>query len=105
MTGERGRDLRDVHRRQTPQDVGEIFVRIDSPTSATHDQRVDHRTAPTGARVADEEPAAPADGRNPDRVFDEIVVDLVRSGLEVSGERLVLVEEITDRLTQAALGQ
>ena len=55
--------------------------------------------------MPDEEPAAAADGGNADRVFDQVVVDLKGTRLQVSGERLVFVEEVTERLAQAALGQ
>ena len=63
----------DVYGRQSPQDVGEVFLGVDPAPSATDDQRVDHGTAPARVGMANEEPAATTHGRNPDGVFDEIM--------------------------------
>lgn len=97
-------DLSDVHRRQTPQHIGQVGLGIDAPPPATDDQRVDHRGAPTGVGVPQEEPPATTDRGNADRVFDQIVVDFVGPRLEIAGEGRVLVEEIVHRLAQATLG-
>ena len=73
-------NLGDVDGRQSAQNLGEVFLRVDRATAATDDEGVDHSTAPTGVGMPDEEPAAAANGGNADRVFDEIMLppDLCR---------------------------
>ena len=67
------RDLRDIQRRESLEDVGEVFLGVDAASPATDDQRVDDRAAPTGVGVPNEEPATATDGGTTDRVFDEIM--------------------------------
>ena len=46
-----------VHQaRESAQHVGEIFLRIDAAPAAALDDPIDHRAAPAGLWVADEEP-------------------------------------------------
>jgi len=66
-------DLRDIHGLQPAQDIGQVLLGVDAATPATDDERVDHGTAPTGIRVANEEPAASADGWNPNGILDRIM--------------------------------
>lgn len=104
MFGKQFADLRDVHGGQTPEHVGQVVLRVDAAASAADDQRVDDRTAPTGVRVPNKEPAPATHGGNADRVFDEIIVDPVVPRLQISRDGLVFVEQIAYSLAEAALG-
>ena len=105
MRGQELLDPRDIHRRKSLEDVGEVFLGVYPTSPATDDQRVDDRAAPAGVRMPNEEPSTATDGGNPDGVFDEIIVDHVGSGLQVAGQCLVFVEQIADGLAEAALRQ
>src|SRR5436190_18768839 len=90
---------------QAAQDVGEVVVGIDASASAAAQQGVEDGAAPTCAGMSDEEPAFAADGGGPDRVFDQVVVDLKTAVFEISGQSIVLVEEIVEGFAHGALGQ
>ena len=98
-------NLSDRHGREALEDVGEIFLGVDGATAATEDEGVDDRTAPTGVRVANEQPTATTHGRASDRIFHQIIIDLKISGLEISDQRVVFVEQVTDGLAQRTLWQ
>ena len=84
------------HSRQSGEDVAEVGQGIDPAALAGHDDRVHDRCAVAGVRVADEEPVFLSDGRGPDRVFDEVVVQAGFPVLEVPLERLPVFEEVSD---------
>jgi hypothetical protein len=57
LAGQELMDLLIGHRGQAAQHVGQIFLGVNTPATATLDDGVDHRTAPPGVGMADEEPA------------------------------------------------
>ena len=77
------------HGGQAAQDIGQIFLGVDTATAATLNDRVDHRTAPTGVGMADKEPALATDHRRSHVVFHEI---MPRPGLCRAAEFFSLVE-------------
>src|SRR5438093_7092769 len=88
-------DLIDFHGGQTGQDVGEVIRRIDAATAATDENGVNYSAAPAGIGVADEEPAAAADGGGTDGIFEQVMVDFEACVFEISGPGLVLVERVS----------
>ena len=98
-------DLIDFDGGQAGEDVGEVVVGIDAAAAATDQKRVEDGAAPAGIGMSDEEPALAADGGGTDGVFDEVVVDFETAVCEISGQGVVLVEEVVDGLTHGALGQ
>ena len=52
-------DLSDFRGCQTGHDVGDIFLRNQAAPPATDQEAVDHRAAPSGLGMADEEPPHP----------------------------------------------
>jgi len=75
----RGDDLRDLpvgHAGQPGEDVFEIGVRINAPTTAAFDHGINDGSPFSRIRIAHEQPVLLADGRGADGVFDQVVVDL-----------------------------
>jgi len=66
-------NLGDVHRGQSMEDIGEVFLRVDPTTATTDDERVNYRTAPTRVGVPNEEPTTRIVRRTSNRVFDQIM--------------------------------
>ena len=64
------------HVRQTSEHIPEVSVRIDPAATAAFDDGVEDGAALAGIGFAEEEPVLFSDGSGPDRVFDQVVVDL-----------------------------
>ena len=62
--------------RQAGKDIPEVVLRIDPPTTATFDDRIEDGGALACLGITKEEPVLLPDGRGTDRVFDQVVVDL-----------------------------
>ena len=71
------------------------------------DDRVDHRRAPAGRGMTDEQPVPHAELGRPDTPLDRIVVDADAAigRLRIAGEFRPLVDRVTARLAQQALRQ
>ena len=61
---------------------------------AGNNDRVNNGRALTGAGVADEQPVLLADGRRPDGIFNEVVVQPGLPMVEMGGERHPLSQEV-----------
>ena len=80
-------------------------MRIDPAALARADQRVEHRGAVAGVRVAHEQPVLLTEGRGTNRVLDGVVVDLGATVLEVRGQRLPVTEQVGACLAEVGSGQ
>src|SRR5215212_10287115 len=94
VSGKQGIEFADRGIGQASEDVGEVVVGIDVASSAAEQKRVEDSAAPARVGMSDEEPALTADGGGADRVFDQVVVDFETAVFEVSGQCVVLVEEV-----------
>ena len=81
MTWEQLVDLGDLRGWQAAQDVGEIFLRVQTPPPAAAQDRVNDRAAPSRIGMTDEEPALATYCRRANVVLDQVVVDLKASVL------------------------
>src|SRR5271168_507979 len=70
--------------RQAGEDVVQIGVRIESATAAALDDGVEDGAAFPSFGFADKQPVFLTEGRWPDGVFDQVVVDLDASIVEVN---------------------
>ncbi len=95
MSGEQVLDLSDFQRGQASQDVAEIFLRVEAASPATDQDGIDHRTAPPGLGVADEEPPFAAHRRGPDIVLHQ--------GMPTSGLCRAISPPIDSELESGAL--
>ena len=59
--------------RKAAENVGHVFLRIDAAPSATHDDRVDDRTAASGVPMPNKQPAPFSDCTGSDRVLNQVV--------------------------------
>ena len=67
-------------------------MRIDAPSAATFDNRVDHGAALPGLGVFEKQPVLLADSRRPNGIFHAIVVDFDPTIADIFDERLPIVE-------------
>ena len=93
------------HGGQAAQHVGQVILRVDTAAAATLDDGVDDCATPTGVGMADEEPALATHHRRSHVVFHVVVVDEIAALAQIPHHRRVFLEEVVDRLAQAALGQ
>ena len=93
------------HVGQAAQNFAEILVRIESLSAAGFDHGVDDRAALAGVSFANEQPVFLADGRGPNRIFHEVVVDLDAAVGQINFQRAPLAQGIINRGGQRALGQ
>lgn len=89
-------DVAGFCRGQPCKHINQVILRIDAAPATTHENRVDDGTAPAGIRMTYEEPSLSADRSRSDRVFDEVVVNLIASVAEIPGQSIVLVKEVAD---------
>lgn len=61
------------HQGQAPEDIGEIFLRVDAEAAATLNDGVDDGGAPSRIRMPDEEPSLLPDGRRAYVVFTPVM--------------------------------
>lgn len=95
-------DLTDFYDGQAAEDIGEVILRIDAAAPATDQDGVNNGTAPTSIGMSNEEPSFAANGRGTDGVFDQVVIDLESPIAEISRQRIIIIEEVADRLTECA---
>ena len=107
-----GSDVLDLpvgHRWQSGEDVSQVGERIDTPTSAGFDDRVEDGAALAGGSLAKEEPILFTDRGGADRVFDQVVVYALPKASSESGfqsrratslqpEALGAIQEVTNEL-------
>ena len=98
-------DLVIGHVGQAAQNIAEILVRIQSLSAASFDHGVNDRAALAGVGFADEQPVFLADGRRPNRIFHEVVVDLHPAVGQINFQRAPLSQGIINRGSQQALRQ
>src|SRR5947208_1054273 len=72
---------------------------------AAHDDGVDDGTAPTGIRVADEQPVLLADRAGPDGILSQIIIDLQPAILEVASQWHPFIDAIFSGFAQGAFWQ
>ena len=86
------------------QDPGQIRLRIDAEEAAGPNDRVEHRRAPAGFGIADEEPVARAHLGRADGPLDGILVDadVAEAGLGVAGKVRPAIIRVRDRLAELA---
>ena len=73
-----GVDFGVFHARHAGEEVGEVFLGVDSPSAAALNDGIDDGTSPAGIGMSYEEPAASADAGGPDRVFAKVSVASAR---------------------------
>ena len=69
-------NLRDLGRWQTREQILQVIIRIDPLPPTTAQQRVDHRATISGLGMANEQPVLLSDCTGPNRILDQIIVDL-----------------------------
>jgi hypothetical protein len=72
-----------IHAGRATQHIGQVSLWIDAAAAATLNDGVDDRAAPTGVRMAYEEPSLPTGHRRPHIVFHDVIVYL-KSTVRVS---------------------
>ena len=103
MGGQQIVNLSNLRGRQASEDIGEIFLGVQTSPSATDQDRIDHRAAPSRIRMTNEEPALAAYCCRPNVIFNQVVVDFKPPILKIAPQGVIFVEEIVHRLTQCAL--
>jgi len=96
--GKQAVNLGNVYRRQTAEDIREVVLRIDAPAAAADQDRVDDGAAPGGVRMFDEEPPFATHRGGPDSVFNQIVVDLETTVLQIPGQGFVSVSRAVSKV-------
>src|SRR6266542_6725780 len=84
-------DLGVLHPWHPGQHVGQVFLSLDASSSATLKNRIDHRTAPTRIRMANEEPTALTHTTGSDRILNQIIVDLKLRRFQINQKGLVFI--------------
>lgn len=92
-------------RRKAGEDVPEVGIGIEATAAAAFDDGVEDGAAVARGVRPDEEPVLFAQGGGPDRIFDEVVVDLHPAVPEIHGEGGPLPEGVSDGFPEQALGQ
>jgi proteic killer suppression protein len=82
-----------------------MILWIDAAASAVGNDRVNDSTSPSGIRVSQEEPPLPTHRGRPNCILYQIIVDLATPVTQVTGERIVFIEKVTERFAHGALGQ
>src|SRR5262245_14031597 len=90
---------------QASEDVVEVSVGIDVPTTAALDDGVDDRTTLASSGFADEEPVFLSDGGWPDRILHEIIVNLDPAVPQVNVQSAPLAQGVINSLSEQALWQ
>src|SRR5215831_10873114 len=91
--------------RQAREQVLEVAPGIYAAPATTDDYRVDHRAAPTGLGMPNEQIVLLTYGTGPDRVFGQVVVDFQATVLQIGLQRLPFPHRILDGFTQGTLRQ
>ena len=86
------------------QDPGQIRLGIDAKEPAGPHDRLDHRRAPAGFGIADEEPVARTDLGRADHPLDGVLVGahVAEADLGVAGKMRPAVIRVRDRLAEPA---
>jgi len=103
MGGEQLLDLRNLRGGQPGEDVAAIFLWVQPSPPAADQDRINHRAAPSGLRMTDEQPPPAAHRCGPDIILHQVVVDLEASVREIPEQGVVLVEEVVHSFAQGAL--
>ena len=90
-----------AHRGEAGEHVFHVGVRVFAVALTGDDDRVDDGRSLAGIGVADEEPVLLPNGRGPDGVFNEVVVQSGLAVLEMCGQRGPLVEQVGAGFAQA----
>jgi hypothetical protein len=91
------------HTGQAGEDVLEVRERILAVPLAGDDERVNDGRALAGVGVADKEPVLLPDAGRPDRILDEVVVQLALAVVQMRGERPPLAKEVIARFAERGL--
>jgi hypothetical protein len=83
MGGEQLLDLRNLRGGQPAEDVAEICLRVQSSPPAADQDRINHRAAPSGLGMANEQPPPAAHCCKPDIILHQLVVDFEASVREI----------------------
>jgi hypothetical protein len=93
------------HRRQGLEQVVQVGARLEAIGLRRFHQGVEHRTGLGTARAATEQPGLAPDGKRPDRVLGQVVVELEVAVLQERDQDRPLLAGVLDRLAEQALGQ
>ena len=91
------------HPRQTSEYVTHIGERIFAVTLTRDDDRVNDRGALAGVGVPDKKPVFLSDGRRPDGIFDQVVIQTRFAVINVGGECVPVAQQVIARFGQAGL--
>ena len=69
------------------------------------DERIDDGGSVAGIGVPNEQPVLFSDGRGPDGLFDQVVIDSGTSVSKMGGEGFPLIEQVSRRLPEQLVGQ
>src|SRR5947207_13864800 len=102
MGGQQIVNLSNLRGRQASEDIGEIFLGAQTSPSATDQDGIDHRAAPSRIRMTNEEPALAAYCCSPNVMFDQVVVDFKPLILKIPPQAVIFVHDIVHRLARRA---